>query len=56
MGFGMRGHDLCSKRSFEDFCIAVNELGVTDIQLAFKKSITDISFNPGMYSPVLPII
>lgn len=53
MGFGMRGHDLCSKRSFEDFCIAVNELGVTDIQLAFKKSITDISFNPGMYSPGL---
>ena len=53
MGFGMRGHDLCSKRSFEEFCIAVKELGVTDVQLAFKKSITDIKFDQGMYSPGL---
>ncbi len=53
MGFGMRGHDLCSKRGFEDFCKAVNELGVKDIQLAFKKSITDIKFDTGMYSPGL---
>lgn len=53
MGYGMRGHDLCSKRSFEGFCKAVKELGVTDVQLAFKKSITDIKFDPGMYSPGL---
>ena len=53
MSFGMRGHDLCSKRSFEDFCKAVKELGVDQVQLAFKKSITDIKFDPGMYSPGL---
>ena len=53
MAFGMRGHDLVAKQPFENFVTKVAEHGIKNVQLAFKKSISDIDFTTGNYSPGL---
>lgn len=53
MAFGMRGHDLVAKQPFETFVEKVAENGIKNVQLAFKKSISDIDFTTGNYSPGL---
>lgn len=53
MSFGMRGHDLGGKQNFADFLSKVNENKINLVQLAFKKSISDIDFSLGNYNPGL---
>ena len=44
MSFGMRGHDLGGKQNFDEFPAKVKENNIDLVQLAFKKSISDIDF------------
>lgn len=53
MEFGMRGHDLGGKQNFSDFIQKVTQNNINYIQLAFKKSLADIDFTYGNYSPGL---
>ncbi len=53
MSFGMRGHDLGGKQNFSQFLEKVKENNINFVQLAFKKSITDIDFSLGNYNPGL---
>lgn len=48
--FGMRGHDLGGKQVFDDFLNKVSENKIENVQLAFKKSISDIDFTLGNFS------
>ena len=50
MGFGMRGHDLGGKQCFDDFLKKVSDNNIDLVQLAFKKSISDIDFTLGNYN------
>ncbi len=49
----MRGHDLGGKQKFDEFLEKVSKNNINLIQLAFKKSITDINFDTGHYNPGL---
>lgn len=51
--FGMRGHDLGGKQNFNDFLEKVKKNNIEQVQLAFKKSISDIDFSLGNYNPGL---
>ena len=53
MSFGMRGHDLGGKQCFDDFLAKVKANNIDLVQLAFKKSISDIDFTLGNYNPGL---
>ncbi len=53
MAFGMRGHDLGGKQCFNDFISKVKENNIDKVQLAFKKSISDVDFTTGNYNPGL---
>lgn len=53
MSFGMRGHDLGGKQNFDEFLAKVKENNIDLVQLAFKKSISDIDFTLGNYNPGL---
>lgn len=53
MSFGMRGHDLGGKQNFADFLEKVKANDIKMVQLAFKKSISDIDFKLGNYNPGL---
>lgn len=53
MAFGMRAHDLGGKQTFDQLIDKLKEYDIHDIQLAFKKSITDIDFTTGHYNPGL---
>ena len=53
MSFGMRGHDLGGKQNFDDFLAKVKQNNIDLVQLAFKKSISDIDFTLGNYNPGL---
>ena len=53
MAFGMRAHDLGGKQTFDQLIDKLTEHKINDIQLAFKKSITDIDFSTGHYNPGL---
>lgn len=53
MSFGMRGHDLGGKQNFDDFLAKVKANNIDLVQLAFKKSISDIDFTLGNYNPGL---
>lgn len=53
MSFGMRGHDLGGKQSFSEFLEKVSKNNINLVQLAFKKSISDIDFSMGNYNPGL---
>lgn len=53
MAFGMRAHDLGGKQTFDQLIEKLTEHKINNIQLAFKKSITDIDFNTGHYNPGL---
>lgn len=50
MGFGMRGHDLGGKQNFDEFLSKVKENKINSVQLAFKKSISDIDFSLGNFN------
>lgn len=50
MSFGMRGHDLGGKQNFSEFLEKVSENKINLVQLAFKKSISDIDFSLGNYN------
>ena len=45
MSFGMRGHDLGGKQCFDDFLAKVKANNIDLVQLAFKKSISDIDLS-----------
>lgn len=45
--FGIRGHDLGGKQKFSDFVEKVKKNNIENIQLAFKKAISDIDFSYG---------
>lgn len=47
---GMRCHDICPKMELEELFGQVKAAGVTQIQLAMSKSISDYNFDPGHYS------
>jgi len=53
VNFGIRGHDLGGKQSFNDFLAKVSKNNIEQVQLAFKKSISDIDFSVGHYNPGL---
>lgn len=53
MSFGMRGHDLGGKQNFSEFLEKVKKNDINFVQLAFKKSISDINFSLGNYNPGL---
>ena len=53
MSFGMRGHDLGGKQNFDDFLAKVKANNIELVQLAFKKSMSDIDFTLGNYNPGL---
>lgn len=53
MNFGMRCHDICPKGSMEIVFDAVRDNGISQIQLAFGKSLEGIDVRPGHYSPGL---
>ena len=50
MAFGMRGHDLGGQQKFDEFLSKVSEYNIDLVQLAFKKSISDINFTLGNYN------
>ena len=50
---GMRGHDLGGKQTFSQFIAKLKEHNISHIQLAFKKSLSDIDFTYGHFSPGL---
>ena len=47
---GMRCHDICPKMELEELFGQVKAAGVTQIQLAMSKSISNYDFTPGHYS------
>jgi sugar phosphate isomerase/epimerase len=49
----MRGHDLGGKQTFDELLAKLDKNNIDIIQLAFKKSIIDIDFTVGNYSPGL---
>lgn len=53
MSFGMRGHDLGGKQTFDQLLEKLDKNNIDIIQLAFKKSIIDIDFTVGHYNPGL---
>ena len=44
---GMRCHDICPKMELEELFGQVKAAGVTQIQLAMSKSISNYDFTPG---------
>ena len=48
--FGMRCHDLCPKMEMEKLFEEVKANNIHQVQLAFKKSITNYDFSTGHYS------
>ena len=51
---GMRCHDICPKMELEELFGQVKAAGVTQIQLAMSKSISNYDFTPGHYSAPHP--
>ena len=48
--FGMRCHDLCPKMEMEKLFEEIHENHIDQVQLAFKKSISNYDFTTGHYS------
>ncbi len=51
MNYGMRCHDLCPKGKLTEVLDTVRDHRISQIQLAFGKSISDYDFDYGHYSP-----
>ena len=53
LNLGVRAHDLCSDGTVDELVSSVSSFGFSNIQLVFKKSFRDFSYEPGFVSEVV---